>query len=116
MRTIGTRDCGACRYWSELLARAGGAADNPSGDTEAMCLAPAGPNRQKYTTQTTTCAAFAVNSHGAVDEPPNYGEGVRAEYARQAAAKHPNGAPMYAPDGTLLDEKGERSTFDDIDE
>lgn len=30
--------------------------------------------------------------------------------------KHPNGAPMYAPDGTMLDENGNRSIFDDVDE
>lgn len=30
--------------------------------------------------------------------------------------EYSNGAPMYAPDGTLLDEKGNRSIFDDIDD
>jgi hypothetical protein len=29
--------------------------------------------------------------------------------------KHPNGAPMYAKDGTMLDEHGNRSIFDDVD-
>lgn len=28
---------------------------------------------------------------------------------------HKNGAPMFAPDGTMLDDKGNRSIFDDID-
>lgn len=29
--------------------------------------------------------------------------------------KHANGQPMYSPRGTLLDDKGNRSVFDDID-
>lgn len=48
-------------------------------------------------------------------------EGLRAE-RRVAAARgadrnqrHPNGAPMWSPDGTLLDERGNRSIFDDVD-
>lgn len=28
---------------------------------------------------------------------------------------HPNGAPMFAADGTLLDQHGNRSIFDDVD-
>lgn len=28
---------------------------------------------------------------------------------------HQNGAPMFAPDGTMLDEHGNRSIFDDVD-
>lgn len=30
--------------------------------------------------------------------------------------KHPNGKPMFAPDGMMLDEKGNRSIFDDVDD
>jgi hypothetical protein len=30
--------------------------------------------------------------------------------------RHPNGAPMYAPDGMMLDEHGNRSVFDDVDQ
>ena len=29
--------------------------------------------------------------------------------------RHPNGAPMWAPDGTSLDEDGNRSIFNDVD-
>lgn len=29
--------------------------------------------------------------------------------------RHANGAPKWAPDGTLLDDKGNRSIFDDVD-
>lgn len=32
------------------------------------------------------------------------------------ARKYPNGAPMFAADGMMLDENGERSIFDDVDE
>lgn len=111
MRTLGTRTCGGCRYWSEMIAQAIGARG-----IEAMCLSAGGPRGGGYTFATETCAAFAKNSHGAVDEPPNYGEAARAEYDRQAAVRHPNGAPMFAPDGTMLDDKGARSIFDDVDE
>ncbi|PWJ88425.1 hypothetical protein C8D77_111148 [Mesorhizobium loti] len=39
---------------------------------------------------------------------------VRTE--EQRADKHPNGQPMWAPSGTLLDERGNRSIFDDVDQ
>lgn len=29
---------------------------------------------------------------------------------------HPNGAPMFSSDGTMLDDKGGRSIFDDLDD
>lgn len=31
-------------------------------------------------------------------------------------AVHPNGNPKFADDGTMLDEQGKRSIFDDVDE
>lgn len=108
MRTPGTRDCGGCRYWSEMIAMV------QDGVLVAMCLGT-GPYGSRYTNATTTCDAFAKNTAGAVDDPPAYGEESRAEYARQAAATHANGKPKYAPDGTLLDDKGNRSVFDDVD-
>jgi hypothetical protein len=97
-----------------MIARAGGGTTNPFGDTEALCLA-AGPNSGKYTTAGWTCTAFARDTAGKTDSPPNYGEESRAIYEREAAAKHPNGKPMFALDGTMLDENGNRSTFDDVD-
>lgn len=33
----------------------------------------------------------------------------------QRAAKHPNGRHQWSPDGTLLNENGNRSIFDDVD-
>ncbi|RUV19909.1 MULTISPECIES: hypothetical protein [unclassified Mesorhizobium] len=33
----------------------------------------------------------------------------------QRTAKHPNGQHQWSPDGTLLDENGNRSIFDDVD-
>ena len=110
------QNCSGCRYWSEMIARAGGGTDNPSGDTEALCLAPTGPFSGKYTVGSITCDSFASNKYGAVDEPPDYGETARAVYAGQAAQRYPNGAPVFAPDGTFLDESGNRSIFDDVDE
>lgn len=113
MTYTGDQNCEGCRYWSDMLARAGGGTTNPRGDVEAMCLA-AGPNGGKYTTAGMTCPAFARDTAGKTDSPPNYGEEACAEYERQASEKHPNGSPMYAPNGTFLDERGARSIFDDV--
>lgn len=110
MRTPGTRTCGGCRYWSEMIAQSIGGRD-----VEALCLG-AGPASGKYTVSSQTCGEFAKNLAGAVDEPPNYGEKSRAAYEEMAARKHQNGKPVFAKDGTLLDEKGNRSIFDDVDE
>ncbi|MDO8534109.1 MAG: hypothetical protein Q7S17_05130 [Xanthobacteraceae bacterium] len=99
-----------------MIAQAGGGTTNPRGDTEALCLSERGPHAREYTTAETTCDAFAKNSHGAVDDPPNYGEASRAAYAVEASMKHKNDAPMFAPDGTMLDDQGNRSIFDDVDE
>lgn len=117
MRTPG-RNCGGCRFWSEMIARAGGGTTNPRGDTEALCLNDKSPHHSKYTTPDMTCPAFAKYVHGigAVDEPPNYGEAAREAYAALLKQTHENGQPMWAPDGTMLDENGNRSIFDDVDE
>lgn len=32
------------------------------------------------------------------------------------SARYPNGQPMFAPDGMMLDEHGNRSIFDDVDD
>ena len=103
------RNCGGCRYWSEMIAQSiGGRA------VEALCLSPDGPAKGKYMVATQTCPEFAYDTAGKVDDPPNYGEESRAAYEEQVAMKHPNGAPMFSKDGTLLDDKGNRSIFDDI--
>ena len=108
MRTFGTRDCGGCRYWSEMIAMA------QAGETVAMCLG-GGIMNARYTSRRQTCDAFAKNTAGAVDEPPDYGEEARAEYQRQSEMKYANGKPRYAADGTMLDDKGNRSIFDAVD-
>lgn len=112
MRTgwIGERNCGGCRYWSEMIAQSIGGRS-----VEALCLNSAGPCSGKYVVETQTCDGFARNTFGAVDDPPDYGEEVRAAYAEQAALKHSNGKPKYAPDGTMLNDDGTRSIFDDVD-
>jgi hypothetical protein len=105
---IGDRNCSGCRYWSEMIAMV------QAGEVVAMCLGT-DALKGRYTTERQTCGAFARNTHGAVDDPPDYGEEVRAMYAAQAAEKYPNGAPKYAADGTMLDDRGARSIFDDVD-
>lgn len=111
----GERNCDGCRFWSDMIARAGGGTTNPRGDTEALCLAKGGPNFGRYTTQDMVCTAFARDTAGKVDSPPNYGEEARMAYEAEANARHANGKPKYAPDGTMLDCRGERSVFDDVD-
>lgn len=77
-RTYGeTGNCMGCRYWSEMLARSYG------GPVEAMCLSGTSPFTGKYTTPGTTCDAWRSGHHGAVDEPPNYGEETRKLYERE---------------------------------
>ena len=56
-------------------------------------------------------AALNLKSIGTVKSRLN-----RARLALLAAFKHPNGAPMYSRDGTMLDEHGNRSIFDDVDQ
>lgn len=48
-----------------------------------------------------TWAADEVNRVDPADETP--------------PSAYPNGAPMFATDGTMLDDKGNRSIFDDVD-
>lgn len=76
-RTYGeTRDCKGCRYWSEMVAKVEG------GEVLALCLARGGAARQGglYTYARLTCPAWKSGHHGAVDDPPNYGEATRALY------------------------------------
>lgn len=108
MRTT-ERNCSGCRYWSEMVAMV------RNDDVVAMCLG-GGAWAGKYTKAQQSCDSYAKNSHGAVDDPPDYGEESRAAYEKEAQMKHANGAPMFASDGTMLDEKGNRSIFDDVDE
>ncbi len=99
MRTH-NRDCSGCRYWSEMVA----CVDDLT--LKALCLAPTGKFKGKYVAERTICDSFAMNTCGAVDDPLDYGAAVRNSYDAQARAKHPNGTPMFAPDGTMLDDKG----------
>lgn len=85
-RTFGeTKNCAGCRYWSEMIARAGGGTDNPRGDVEAMCLNATSPRSGNYTVERDTCEKWATGDLGAVDDPPNYGEATRALYAAREA-------------------------------
>lgn len=52
-----SKRCGVCRYWSEMIARAGAGTSNPGGAIEAMCTG-SGPNMGLYTTSKDSCHAF----------------------------------------------------------
>lgn len=81
-RTFGeTRDCNGCRFWSEMIAQSIGGAL-----VEAYCLSGDGPLAGKYTRGRQTCSAWKSGHLGAVDDPPNYGEEVRAAYEAEEAA------------------------------
>jgi hypothetical protein len=78
-RTFGeTQDCAGCRYWSEMVVQAIG-----GGPVEALCLSGSGEYAGKYVTERMTCDAWKSGHLGAVDGPPDYGETVRAAYARE---------------------------------
>ena len=59
-----TRNCGSCRYWSELVARKEGA-----GPLEALCLSQLGPLGGQYTREAQACGSWARNTAGAIDCP-----------------------------------------------
>lgn len=78
-RTYGaTKNCGGCRFWSEMIAQAMG-----GGPVEAMCLADGGPKQGQYTTERTTCSGWKPGHLGAVDDPPNYGKETQAAYVAE---------------------------------
>lgn len=80
-RTYGkTRNCNGCRFWSEMIAQANG------GGVEALCLSDVSPLSGKYTPGWGICATgWKSGHHGAVDDPPNYGEHTRALYDAEEA-------------------------------
>ena len=81
-RTYGeTRNCAGCRFWSEMIAQSIG-----GGPVEAMCLSETGQLSGRYTSGRQTCEAWRSGHLGAVDDPPNYGEEVRAAYDAEDAA------------------------------
>jgi len=91
-RTYGeTENCAGCRYWSEMVAQSIGCCP-----IEALCLADAEEGRYagSYTTAHMTCGAWKSGHHGAVDEPPDYGEEVRAMYEKEEA-KTLDGLPKF---------------------
>jgi hypothetical protein len=80
-RTYGeTHNCAGCRFWSEMVAMSHG-----GGVVQALCLAEKGPYSGKYVTGRATCELWKSGHFGAVDDPPNYGEDVRAAYAEEEA-------------------------------
>jgi hypothetical protein len=81
VRTFGeTRNCGGCRFWSEMMARSVGTG------VEAMCLHSAGSKSGRWTTAAMSCEAWKSGHLGAVDTPPDYGEATRAAYAAEETA------------------------------
>ena len=78
-RTYGqTKRCEGCRFWSEMIAQVLGGRQ-----LEALCLSESGPCAGKYVMARMTCPDWKSGHLGAVDEPPDYGEDVRAAYAAE---------------------------------
>ena len=84
MRTYGeTQNCHGCRYWSEMIAKFDG---GPG--VEAMCLASSGPKGSQYTFGSDWCGSWRSGHHGAIDDPPNYGEKTQALYRAEEENPH----------------------------
>lgn len=77
-RTYGeTRDCKGCRYWSEMVAKAGG----EHLTVVALCLSRDSDRKGTYQPGSARCTAWSSGHLGAIDEP---GQEPDA-YAREAA-------------------------------
>ncbi len=61
-----TRDCKGCRFWSEMVARAGG---GMSVQAMCLCLSQNSPNHLRYTSGATSCGAWLPGDLGAIDSP-----------------------------------------------
>lgn len=60
-----SKTCETCRYWSEMIAEAGGGRPG----VRAMCLSTGSPQHGRYTGQRQTCAEWADAPLGAIDSP-----------------------------------------------
>jgi sugar lactone lactonase YvrE len=60
-------------------------------------------------------ADAAVQAYEGDDDAVPVTKTVRACSVIGVSAVHDNGAPMFAPDGMMLDKDGNRSIFDDVD-
>lgn len=70
--------CGNCRFWSEMCAQSIG-----GGPIEALCLSGDGPKTGRFVSEMSSCRAWKSGHFGAVDQPPDYGEGARRLYAAE---------------------------------
>jgi hypothetical protein len=70
------KSCKNCRFWSQMCAMAVGGEQ-----LKALCLHPGGD--QTYRVAQEFCDNWKINSHGTIDEPPDYGERARKIYAKE---------------------------------
>lgn len=77
--------CDKCRFWSEMIAQSIG-----GGPIEAMCLSDDSPHKGQYTRERQTCEAWKSDHYGKIDDPPDYGERVRAAYAAEENPEGPD--------------------------
>lgn len=66
--------CDNCRFWSQMVAESYGCEP-----IKALCLSQ-GSRKGIMMPGRGTCEAWKSNHLGQVDDPPNYGEYVRAAY------------------------------------
>ena len=53
-----------------------------------MCLASSGPKGSQYTFGSDSCGSWRSGHHGAIDDPPNYGEKTQALYRAEEENPH----------------------------
>lgn len=80
-KVMAGKKCENCRFWSQMVAQSIG------NGLEALCLESHAPTFSQYTGVRFTCVFWKLNAHGAVDEPPDYGETARAKYEADEKGK-----------------------------
>ncbi len=68
-----SKNCGGCRFWSEMCAQSLGC-----GPIEALCLSDNSPSCGKFVTETHKCDAWKDSLGYAIDAP-----GIESDYHKQ---------------------------------
>lgn len=72
---MNTMFCSNCRFWSDKAAMI----DHEHG-LVAVCLAPGGFHKGKFTMERFFCHFWRLNKYGAIDEGNDYGQAIQEKY------------------------------------